>query len=140
MKRVSPEEARRLMEAEGYVYVDVRSIPEFETGHPEGAFNVPLLHLGPGGMLPNPDFVTVIERRFPKQSRIVLGCRSGNRSLHAAHLLEAAGYTEVAEQWAGFEGGVDPATGTLGPGWRLLRLPVAREPLPDRSYAALEAP
>jgi rhodanese-related sulfurtransferase len=139
MKRVSPEEASRLMQAEGYVYVDVRSIPEFEDGHPEGAFNVPLLHLGPAGMAPNPDFVAVMERRFPKQARIVLGCRSGSRSVHAARLLEAAGYTGLVEQWAGFEGGVDPATGRPGPGWRLLRLPVAREALPDRAYAALEA-
>ena len=30
VKRVSPEEARDLMEKEGYTYLDVRSIPEFE--------------------------------------------------------------------------------------------------------------
>lgn len=44
---VSPEEARGLMEREGYTYIDVRSIPEFEAGHPAGAVNVPLLHVNP---------------------------------------------------------------------------------------------
>jgi rhodanese-related sulfurtransferase len=34
VKRVSAEEARRLMEEQGYVYVDVRSVPEFEAGAP----------------------------------------------------------------------------------------------------------
>jgi rhodanese-related sulfurtransferase len=41
-RRVSPQEAKDLMDKEGYVYVDVRSIPEFEAGHPAGAFNVPI--------------------------------------------------------------------------------------------------
>ena len=40
---VSVREARD-KQREGYTYVDVRSIPEFEQGHPEGAVNVPLLH------------------------------------------------------------------------------------------------
>ena len=38
---VSVREARD-KQREGYIYVDVRSIPEFEQGHPEGAVNVPL--------------------------------------------------------------------------------------------------
>jgi len=54
VKRVSPEEALSLVEKEGYAYVDVRSVPEFESGHPEGAYNVPLAHLGPQGMKPQP--------------------------------------------------------------------------------------
>ena len=45
LTRVSPKDARDLMEKDGYAYVDVRSIPEFEAGHPEGAYNVPLLHM-----------------------------------------------------------------------------------------------
>ena len=61
MKRVSPEEALGLMEKDGYVYVDVRSVPEFEAGHPAGAFNVPLLDMSPMGMTPNPDFLRVME-------------------------------------------------------------------------------
>ena len=60
VKRVSPEEARDLMEKEGYTYLDVRSIPEFEAGHPKGAYNIPLNHMGPGVMSPNPDFMAVV--------------------------------------------------------------------------------
>src|SRR5689334_20222021 len=60
VKRVDPEEALRLVRDEGYVYVDVRSVMEFDEGHPEGAYNVPLLDAGPGGMAPNPDFVDVM--------------------------------------------------------------------------------
>ena len=57
-KRISPAEAKALLD-EGYVYVDVRSIPEFDAGHPRGAYNVPLNHQGPNGMQPNPDFLAV---------------------------------------------------------------------------------
>ena len=39
VKRVSPQEADRLLREAGYVYVDVRSIPEFDAGHPTGAFS-----------------------------------------------------------------------------------------------------
>ena len=60
MKKVSPEEAAVLME-EGCVYLDVRSVPEFEAGHPTGAYNVPLLDMGPGGMVDNPEFLSVVE-------------------------------------------------------------------------------
>ena len=62
VKRVSPEEAKKLIDDEGYVYVDVRSLPEFEAGHPTGAYNVPLMHQGPAGMTPNPDFMAVMEK------------------------------------------------------------------------------
>ena len=68
MRRISPGEARELIEKEGYVYVDVRSVPEFESGHPEGAYNVPLLHMGPAGMTPNPEFLSVMQQRFPKDA------------------------------------------------------------------------
>src|SRR5687767_13784376 len=51
-RRVLPEEAEKLI-AEGYTYVDVRSVPEFEQGHVPGALNVPLLHSAAGGMQEN---------------------------------------------------------------------------------------
>ena len=138
VKRVSPDEARRMMDEEGYVYVDVRSVPEFDAGHPEGSYNVPLAHAGPRGMVPNPSFVAVMKRRFPPDSRLVVGCRSGGRSLQAAALLLSAGYADVVDQRAGFEGGPDPL-GRMEPGWRYCGLPVSRQPLSGRSYADLEA-
>ena len=138
-KRVSPQEAHDLLKKDGYVYVDVRSIPEFEAGHPEGAFNVPLNHMGPGGMTPNPEFLEVMQRAFPRDARLVIGCKAGGRSARAASLLESAGYTQIADQRAGYEGAHDPATGRVEPGWRPAGLPVTRDAAPGRDYEELKA-
>ena len=139
VKRVSPAEARDLMDKEGYVYVDVRSLPEFAAGHPKGAFNVPLMNMGPGGMTPNPEFLTVMGA-FPRDAKLIVGCQAGGRSARAAAMLESAGYTDVVDQRAGFEGAPDPSSGRVSePGWRPAGLPVSTEPLPDRTYEALKA-
>lgn len=138
-KRVSPAEARDLIDKQGYVYVDVRSVPEFAAGHPQGAYNVPLMNMGPGGMTPNADFLAVMGT-FPKDARLVVGCKAGGRSARAAAMLESAGYANVIDQRAGFEGAPDPATGRIAePGWRPAGLPVTSEALPDRTYEALKA-
>jgi rhodanese-related sulfurtransferase len=137
-RRVSPQEARELIEREGYVHVDVRSVPEFQAGHPEGAYNVPLMHMGPGGMAPNPEFLAVMQKAFPPDTRLVIGCKAGGRSARAAAMLESAGYTNVVDQRAGFEGAHDPATGRMEPGWRPAGLPVSRQPAPGRDYDALK--
>ena len=48
IKSVSPQEACDLLtREEGYVYLDVRSTPEFSEGHPQGALNIPLHHAQP---------------------------------------------------------------------------------------------
>jgi rhodanese-related sulfurtransferase len=135
-RRISPHEARELMEKEGYVYVDVRSVPEFEAGHPEGAYNVPLMNMGPMGMTPNAEFLDVMQRAFPPDAKLVVACKAGGRSARAASLLESAGYTNVVDQRAGFEGGPDP-TGRMEPGWRPAGLPVTRQSGPGRDYEAL---
>ena len=87
VKRVSPHEADQLVREEGYAYLDVRSIREFEAGHPAGAYNIPFLHKTPSGMQPNPEFADVVTTVFAKDAKLVLGCRSGNRSLRAAEIL-----------------------------------------------------
>ena len=135
--RVSPEEALALVEGEGYVYVDVRSVPEFESGHPKGAYNVPLAHLGPHGMSPNPDFLATMERNFPRESKLVLGCKTGGRSLQAASLLLSAGWQAVVDQRAGFHGALDPS-GRPEPGWGPKGLPASRSADPGRSWSELK--
>ena len=40
--RVSPEEAARLIEHEGYVYLDVRTPQEVELGHPLARLGISL--------------------------------------------------------------------------------------------------
>ena len=137
-RRVSPQEASELIQAEGYVHVDVRSVPEFQAGHPEGAYNVPLMHMGPGGMAPNPDFLAVMEKAFPKDAPLVIGCKAGGRSARAVAMLESAGYTNVVDQRAGFEGAPDPS-GRVEPGWRPAGLPVSHQPAAGHDYEALKA-
>ena len=134
VKRVSPEEAKDLIDKEGYVYLDVRSLPEFEAGHPTGAYNVPLLHQGPVGMTPNPDFLSVMEKSFPKGARLVVGCKAGGRSQRAAALLESAGFTSVVDQKAGYEG-----PNPLEPGWRPKGLPTSTDAAADHTYEGLRA-
>jgi rhodanese-related sulfurtransferase len=138
VKRVSPEEALDLVRDHGYLYLDVRSVPEFDQGHPEGAYNVPIVHMGPAGGQPNAEFLAVVERRFPRDAGIVVGCRTSNRSEHAAALMERAGYTRLAVQRAGFAGSRD-ALGRLDPGWAQKGLPTSREPEPGRSWDELKA-
>lgn len=130
LPRVPPEEAKTLIDQEGYSYVDVRSVGEFQAGHPTGAYNVPLLEPGPMGMTPNPDFMAVMEKLFPKESKLVVGCKAGGRSMRAAGMLEAAGYVSVVDQRAGFDGSGEP-------GWRPKGLPVSKDAPRDHTYAGI---
>jgi rhodanese-related sulfurtransferase len=122
--RVSPAEAHRLMTEEGHLYLDVRSEPEFAGGHPVGALNVPLLHPGKARMEPNAEFLAVVEAVLPKDAKIVVGCRTGHRSLDAAARMMAAGYTAVVEQRAGVDGARDPFGQLVEAGWVEAGLPM----------------
>lgn len=133
VKRISATEASKMMAEDGYVYVDVRSVPEFEAGHPEGAYNIPILQMGPGGMAPNHDFLRIFDALFPKDAKLILGCQTGGRSLQAAQILQAQGWSDVIDQRAGMAG----AAGE--PGWRALGLPVATQAAEGRAYSALAA-
>lgn len=133
IKRVSPSEAKELMD-EGYVYIDVRSEPEFLAGHPEGSVNIPLLHMGPSGMTPNAEFLSVMEASYPKDAKLVLGCRSGGRSLQAAEILQKAGYTDVIDQRAGFEGAQGPFGNVAEKGWRPAGLPQKEGAVEGHTY------
>lgn len=137
-KRVSPVEAAALVK-DGWEYLDVRSIPEFEQGHPEGAANVPLLHSQGGRMAPNADFERVVAAVYPKDARLVVGCKMGGRSAQAAALLEAAGYQNVVDVRGGFAGERDMFGRVSAPGWVDAGLPVAKVAAPGRSYAELRA-
>jgi rhodanese-related sulfurtransferase len=139
LKRVSPEEAQRMMEDEGYVYLDVRSIPEFEAGHPKGAYNVPLLHMAAGGMQPNDRFMDEVRATFAKDAKIVVGCKAGGRSLQAAELMAREGFSDVIDQRAGFDGARDAFGRVAEPGWAHVSLPTATTPEAGRSYAELAA-
>lgn len=132
-RRISAREAHQLMQ-EGWTYVDVRSEEEFAAAHPAGAVNIPLMHKGPMGLRPNPDFASAFQRAFPPGSKVVLGCAGGNRSLKAAELLETLGYDELTEQRAGFGGARDPAGKVVELGWADCELPCDSGTPPDRCW------
>jgi rhodanese-related sulfurtransferase len=121
--RVSPEEAKKLIDQEGYVYLDVRTEMEYAAGHPVGARNVPLLHSGPAGMQPNPDFLEVVRAVFPLDTKIVVGCKAGGRSLRAAEAMTSAGYTHIVDQRAGYDGARNSFGAITEPGWVPAGLP-----------------
>ncbi len=135
--RISPAEAHTKMTDEAHVYVDVRTEEEFAAGHPDGAFNVPVMVATAAGLAPNPDFVAVMERVFAKDAPIIVGCKMGGRSARAAKELAVAGFTRILDQRAGWDG----ARGSFGeltePGWSRADLPTESGAPPGRSYEAL---
>ncbi len=135
--RISPQEASAKL-ADGWTYVDVRTTQEFEAGHPSGAVNVPLMHAGPGGMTPNPDFLRVMNGAFAKDAKIVVGCKAGSRSLRAAQALAADGFTQILDQRAGWDGARDSFGQVAEPGWSRVGLPVDQGAPSGRTYEDLK--
>jgi rhodanese-related sulfurtransferase len=136
VKRISPADAKKLL-GEGYKYLDVRSVPEYDACHPDGAVNAPLMHMGPGGMKPNPELVEVVTKNFAKDAKLVIGCKSGGRSQRAAMMLEAAGYTNLVEMKGGWSGEADGAGRVVEKGWSELGYPTATAATPGGSWAEL---
>ncbi|MEU5238713.1 rhodanese-like domain-containing protein [Streptomyces lydicus] len=82
--------------------VDVRNPAEYEAGALPDAHNIPLATL--------PGRITELDPRRP----VVLYCRSGNRSVIAAALLEARGFDDVCDVAGGFEAMRTEAGATAG--------------------------
>ena len=69
-----PKGTKELLEGtEDWIFVDVRTVEEFDQGHVPGSYNVPILFRGALGMQPNPDFLGVVKRLFPKDAKLVFG-------------------------------------------------------------------
>jgi rhodanese-related sulfurtransferase len=119
--------------ARGYTYVDVRSEPEFLTGHPPGAFNVPLQIVEGDRLVDNPEFMRVMSSVFRTGDPLVIGCRSGSRSHVAIERLEGAGFEQLVELRHGFHGARD-AFGRRLPGWLQQGQPVETGNAGERSY------
>ena len=133
LKNVDVQTAYRLQSDDGYIYVDVRSVSEYESGHAKGADNVPLLHLDAATrqMRPNPDFLSVMQDKYPRGTKLLIGCQMGGRSTQASQLLLSAGYEDVTNVQGGFGGARDPRTGQLiAEGWVDAGLPVEGEESP----------
>ncbi|NCC66011.1 MAG: rhodanese-like domain-containing protein, partial [Spirochaetia bacterium] len=84
-KRISAEEAFDMMQQSQVIIVDVRTRAEFESGHIQGAINIPNEHIGTKPLQELVDF----------DATLLIYCRSGARSAQAANKLLRIGYTDV---------------------------------------------
>lgn len=139
IRRITPEEAKQLLDSSsGYIYLDVRTVPEFDAGHVPGAKNVPVVEPDAfGRMQLNPRFVEIVERNFTKDVKCITGCQKGGRSLKAAELLLAAGFKNVVDMRGGFGGEADESGRVTYPGWSLRGLPTTRESAPEDRLGSL---
>jgi rhodanese-related sulfurtransferase len=135
--RISPQEASEKL-AQGFTYVDVRTTEEFEDGHPAGAVNVPLMLARGGGRVQNPDFLPVMRAAFDRDAKIIVGCEMGGRSLRAAQMLLAEGFSNVIDQRAGWGGARDPFGRVKEPGWGPAGLPSEQGRPEGRSWEEMQ--
>lgn len=139
MKELSAQDAYDLMQSDPeYIYLDVRSVPEFEAGHAKGAINIPIMNLTPGtGMTPNPEFSAVVEAAVSKDAKVLIGCKTGGRSARACDVMSQMGYNDVTNIRGGFVGAMDNTGQVIEPGWSMLNLPTCAECTDDARYEVL---
>ncbi|ESQ50691.1 hypothetical protein EUTSA_v10022891mg [Eutrema salsugineum] len=88
----------------GYTFLDVRTVEEFEKGHvdSEKVFNVPYWFYTPQGQENNPNFLKHVSCLFNQSDRIIVGCKSGVRSLYATNDLVSSGFKSVRNMDGGY--------------------------------------
>ena len=89
------------------------------------------------GMRPNRDFVDVCERAFGKDAKIITACLKGGRSMQAARVLIANGFSSVVDMRGGFGGETDMTGAIVYPGWATCGLPVTTEASDEETYEGL---
>lgn len=83
--KITPEEAKALMDKGNVTVLDVRTLDEYNSGHIADAVRLEMA-----------DFTAKLSAVLPdKEAVILVYCRSGNRSKTASDLLIEAGYTYV---------------------------------------------
>jgi len=125
IKNLTPPQAWKfIQEHPEALLIDVRTRMEFAfVGHPAGAVHIPWKEF-PDWQV-NAQFVENVRQvAADTDTALLLLCRSGQRSLDAARMLEQAGYSQLINIQEGFEGDLDADKhrGTSG-GWRFHDLP-----------------
>jgi len=70
---LNPSASRERADGDHWIYLDVRTVAEFDGGHVAGAWNIPFVFRDPvDGMTPNPDFAAAVKRHFTFESHMVL--------------------------------------------------------------------
>ncbi|KAL3700816.1 hypothetical protein R1sor_018838 [Riccia sorocarpa] len=118
---VSVEEAKEMVEKDGYKILDIRDKTQYERSHIPSSVHVPYfientdsdigtvinrqLHNNFAGLLyglaytkPNPEFIQEVTSKFEdrEQSKLLLVCQEGLRSGYAAEKLEGVGFKNLA--------------------------------------------
>lgn len=87
-QQITQEEAKKMMDTQDVIILDVRELDEYNSGH---ILNAVLL---PVGTINEQTAAQVIPE---KDSIVLVYCRSGNRSKTASDALVQLGYTNVYE-------------------------------------------
>ena len=83
--KITAEEAKEMIDTQEVIILDVRTQEEFIEKHIEDAL-----------LIPDYELEKLAESKLPdKNKKILVYCRSGNRSKTAARLLIDMGYTDV---------------------------------------------
>ncbi len=84
--QITQEEAKKMMDEQEVIIVDVRTEEEYVQGHIEKAV-----------LVPNESIADTPPAALPLDATLLIYCRSGNRSKQAAQKLADMGYTRVYE-------------------------------------------
>lgn len=91
---ISPKEAERVITDHDPVILDVRTKTEFDSGHIEGAINVPIDNISEN----------LIASVVPEKSdTVIVYCKSGIRSSIASGEMEKMGYTGILDMAGGID-------------------------------------
>jgi hypothetical protein len=74
---------------------------------------------------------------FQKDERLVVGCKMGGRSAKAAATLAQAGFSNLCDMTAGFDGKRDPF-GRMTPGWNDASRSVETTAAAEQTYAEVK--
>lgn len=122
----SVPEAKKAVEEDKYTVVDIRDGAQFERAHIKDCVHIPLFventdmdvatiikrqaHNSFAGVFyglkftkPNVDFLSTFEKKFTKESKILLVCQEGLRSGTAVEKLEDAGFENLASLTSGLQ-------------------------------------
>ena len=137
-ERLTAEEVKRLIDDEGYLMLDVRSVSEYDEEHASGAYNVPFLHKTEQGMTSNPDFSQVVQALITeKSSGIITSCQMGGRSVRAAQELTNLGFSKVVDLRGGFAGEKSGTGEVTLEGWKGSGLATDTGADAERGYEAV---
>ena len=102
MGHMEPAEAFELLQTEGWKFVDCRTEEEFASGHVEDSVNIPVVYFSDAGMVPNDKFVEQLRAEVPdKSTKLIMGCKIGQRSMLASQLALNDDYEEVHNMTGG---------------------------------------